>query len=132
VQAAPCLNIGKSQKAALSRSRRCSFWELMRLLEVESMMLRYDNGALPRYLAEGRRPSQDLGSEVVICTFDGRRYIKSLCSRPIRGLVSPERFGVRPIPAVKFAEDGKILTFVSALLNIAALVIRAADEATEL
>lgn len=80
----------------------------------ESMLPRYDAGALVVCSTAPRDPDSFIGFEVAVRTSKGARYLKTLRRGSKRGLYTLESFNARPIPDVKIAWLGEILAIVPA------------------
>lgn len=80
----------------------------------DSMLPRYDDGALIVCSSGPRNPEDFIGAEVAVRTAHGRRYLKKLRQGSKRGLYRLESFNAGPIEDVKIAWIGEILAILPA------------------
>lgn len=92
----------------------------------ESMMPRYDPGALVICSANSRDPEQFLNSEVAVRTASGARYLKTLRPGSRRGSYNLESFNARPIENVRLVWIGEVLAVVPYARRVIATLRRRA------
>lgn len=81
-------------------------------IEGDSMLPRYDAGALIVCSNSPRNPDDFIGVEVAVRTAKGQRYLKTLRHGSRKGLYNLESFNARLIPDVKLAWIGEILAVI--------------------